>query len=559
MTIDLDDLNTANLAPDDPRRFQVTYRRTRHYIDPLPACAVAEADTPGNRYTSVSTLTKRAWPGVYKKGVDFADGTRETFDLDLVRAWLHLVEQDGIDVRDEAHKRDFLRSAAADLARASERGNAVHRYAEALIGGHPAEMEPAGAAYATAVRAAVGALGPMREMLVERVVFNRELGYSGTFDLAFCDEDGRWTLADWKSRGLDSRLDPFEGEVAQVAGYSSAAYYIARAGDVAVRVPMPPISRLLLITVRPDDFAFTEFDVDHARAAWLDLLECDRVRARGQSLARKARGEVVVTAVDAPASPPSPGDAPPAPVAPGEDVNGTGPPPAEGGAPGRRAALQARADLLKARGATEWIVARWPTCPGLRSPEPLSDDQLHLIDMLLTQAEAQYAVPFAEHDATLETPVHPMPVAGDDKPEPAAWVRPDDGAPLDEPTTAALRASVDKLPHDCQAWITCRLSEALRAGRPVVVDKQHTTRSLEIIRALSNVALCPDRANDKLWCGVLGCIVLGTEDHTFPLGALFGSLTIGEASSLAEGAARHYDAQTALPVDQDGSFVLATV
>lgn len=507
-------VTTTDRPAHHPANFQVTYRRSRHYVDHLPACDIAPASA--DKLPSVTTLIRRAWPQTYKKSWAFADGTSEVYPLDLVRAleWLRSDDRPhyGTNTGDE-FARAFLESAGADLDRAAKRGSGVHDVAEAIIARRTPTIAPDVAPYVDAVEAAIGQLGIGPDALCEHVVFNREYGYAGTFDVL----DGGH-LVDWKSRTVGSRLEPREGEVAQLGAYALAEYLIAADTDRAVRRHVPDITRISLCLVAPDEFLIVDIDEDTAIKAWLYLLRCDEARRTGQAAARKA---IKATTTH-----------------PARTVSD-------------RDAILSRFQRLDTD-AKAMVRQRWPwRVPAAK----LDDTELNELVALMDDVARDLGQPFTptELPATV-APERPAPTP------PTAWQPPPDGGPCDAATIEAMKQQARRLPDDIKAWCSVRRGESIAHGRGQWTEAM-TVRWLEVNRAVINAAMLWADQSDhdeellRTWLaastGDYACLQPG-----IALGAIFGSLTIEQACTLANDLAAIYGGTTSLGFADDGRPVL---
>lgn len=226
-----------------------------------------------------------------------------------------------------------------------------------------------------------------------------------------------------------------------------------------------------------------------------------------------------------------------------------------------KADLAVRLPLLLANEqAARWLRASWPAgLPSVSKAE--SPEHLAAIDALFLEAEKRFSLPFGDHDKTRDTPptgkwgLRPAPAAG-------TWQRPPDGAPLDEPTLAALQRSARGLPDNLKRLVGQWNMDARAAGREIALDGVHTERSFEIVRAMCNAALVHVDVwrYDEEHLRIALAAALGTEMALMPacsIGQAFGSLTIEEARGLAAALDGEYGGSPAVTFDPDGRPVLA--
>ena len=225
--------------------------------------------------------------------------------------------------------------------------------------------------------------------------------------------------------------------------------------------------------------------------------------------------------------------------------------------PARRAGLIARAATLKTvhPEAVKWVKARWPdNVPKLSGDHLLTDTDMDAIDNVLRDAEAEFVMPFTDHDITRAT-VNNQPTH--DTPQKPVWVRPDDGQMYDDTQDAAVKNSVQNLLPPDRARVVTWLNEAVTAGRPIKPGAHHTDRSIEIVRAMANCAFA--FGEDPGFLRVMLDATTGTDagTTTASIGSLFGSLTTIEAAQLANTIYMHSDDLSgAITINPDGAYVL---
>ena len=199
----------------------------------------------------------------------------------------------------------------------------------------------------------------------------------------------------------------------------------------------------------------------------------------------------------------------------------------------------------------ELLTSRWPF--------PVSAKRLPLADVpalvkLLDDVARDTGAGFTATEAPAVVVPEPRILAA--KPEPTPWVRPDEGAPLDAATIKATQNAAAKMPNDCKAWISARLSEAQDAGRKVKGDVE-SVRWLELCRALMNSAIAYHDRLDRDTSLLRSLLAAATgiaeaEQPGFTLGSIYGSLTIDEANACADLMEHVYEGTKTLGFDASG-------
>ena len=134
-------------------------------------------------------------------------------------------------------------SPYAERDAAANRGTEVHALAERLVHGEEVEVPDALAGHVEGYAAWLDAHQPV-PVLTERVCWNLDYGWAGTFDLIARFPDGRLLLCDIKtSRSV-------YGDVAyQLAMYAACTHYLDDDGEAQ---PMPQVDGTAVLHVRAD-------------------------------------------------------------------------------------------------------------------------------------------------------------------------------------------------------------------------------------------------------------------------------------------------------------------
>lgn len=282
-------------GPKDADAFRVTVNRTRWYRDPLPADGKWSAMTEA--VPAVTTL-KGAWSKPFKKKTP--DGL--VVPLDAYRAAAYV--QDNLRELAGMHPDQVFAMVATapdrDLAKAANRGTAVHSVIEALAVGQrlaPELHDDAVRPFIPACEQFVDEWQPDWRM-TECVVINRTLGFAGTADsfavlpgtCAKCGEPYGLTVIDYKSRG--SGHGAYEEEVCQLGGYASGEYIvITNAAGGLERIDPPDVRHGAIVSITADDgYRLYPVEIDDARHAFLGLFETWRIKRDGQRVARLSVG-----------------------------------------------------------------------------------------------------------------------------------------------------------------------------------------------------------------------------------------------------------------------------
>lgn len=276
-------------GPKDPDLFRIKRYGARWYRDPLPA-----DDTWPEMVEPVPAVTtiKKAWAKPFRKKTP----TGLVVPLDAYRAAEYVSRN--LAQLTEMHPEQILAEVATapdrDLAKAADRGTAIHTIMEALaVGVQPCvellehDVQP----FVPACQAFVADWQP-EWLITEAVAVNRQIGFAGTLD-AILRLDGRVTLVDYKSRG--SAHGAYPEEACQLGGYASADYLVVTGDDGNLqRIPLPTLDAGAIISVTADDsYRVYPVDLAEARRAFLGMFETWRIRRGGESDARKAIGSAL--------------------------------------------------------------------------------------------------------------------------------------------------------------------------------------------------------------------------------------------------------------------------
>ena len=512
----LDALNAAIPSGADPARFRTDYRRQRWYVDPLPACDLA--DVSGDRWPALSTL-KKAWNSTFRK-TWAEDGN--TYDLDPLRVALY-ADENWSDLTGQPRAQRvpvMTRSAKADLDVAAKRGTAIHSALDLLLAG-----DEAGAAavchpdYWATVRRMVTDVG-IDLVHAERVAISRTNGWAGTFD-GIVAIDGKTWLIDWKTRGADSKHGAYEAEAAQLGGYALADYIVVEGPDGnAVRAPLPDLAGGLVISIKPESWEIYPVDLSAAGDACRELKAAWELISTGKSHGRRAVGKAWPTVkVIEPEPQPVPAD--------------------------RSEWITQRTDtLVMSTAANAMLKDCWPS--GLSKRGPWTDEQVDTIAALLEPIETAVEAPFPHRDPAVVAAEEAQRVA--DKaaaeasaPRPLARPTPDDGPTVDASDQAALKTKAAAMSapeaQACSGW----RAEGRLNGHPwgTVVDGAWTARCWSLNRAALFCALhlYDPEVGDTYVRSALSLVIGEDVQPAWTTGAVIGSLSVEEAERLADIAA----------------------
>ena len=273
----------------DPERFRVQYRGGRRYVDREPADGTWEPTGEKDKLINCTTVAKAIASEAFFKKVG---SSRVPLDALRVADYVNDNWESLADVDADERRERMATSAGRDLARAAERGTAVHSLIEALLKGQPPLILDGEAEQYLDIAEKVAEDFADQLTHVEVVAFHRdhperELNYAGTFD-AF----GKTVLLDWKTRGPDAKHGAYEKEVAQLGLGTLCSYYFDLDADgELVRRPMPSFDELLVVSIRPD--SYETFPIDPVLAADVaeKAIEVYTAKSAAASRARAATGQ----------------------------------------------------------------------------------------------------------------------------------------------------------------------------------------------------------------------------------------------------------------------------
>jgi hypothetical protein len=245
------------------------------------------------------TTIKRSWSKPFRKKM----ATGLSVSLDAFWAAEYVADnRQALAAMDPEQMMAMIATAPErSLAKASDRGTAVHSIMEALAEGirpNPNILEPDAVPFLPAALSFIEEWRP-HFIMTEVVAINRDVGFGGTADALVVLPTYGLTIVDWKSRG--SGHGAYGDEACQLGGYASADYFVVthpESGEL-VRIEPPDIEAAAIVSFTADDgYALYPIDVGEAKRSFLSMYETWRVRREGERGARAAIGK--------PAFPPSP-------------------------------------------------------------------------------------------------------------------------------------------------------------------------------------------------------------------------------------------------------------
>ena len=234
------------------------------------------------------------------------------------------------------------------------------------------------------------------------------------------------------------------------------------------------------------------------------------------------------TKVTVPTQAPTP-DTPTPPVdAPGS-VEGPSPQP---GWLTKRDVTTIRVQAIKDAGHIDQLADQWPTgVPGLRTTHQHTDDDLDAIAEACVEVERAHMMPFPPLEGNQNPDPTLMPLAARPAPRPTF----DEGPPITIEQIEHVATALKTLNKTKVAWIAARSSESHKAGVPLNVRANPTTRRYEIAAALIALShFATEPYGDQI---VRAILAEATDNDTLiPLrtvGRIIGALSINEAQRVA--------------------------
>lgn len=573
-------------GPKDKTLFRNDPENWTGYVDPLPACPIAEG---GDReYPSVSSI-KAAWP---KQLVDWAAKEAAKSAWRHRNALVDMTEAEAVDLIAPASDRQ--RNAAAG------RGHTVHDLLEhhlQLDAGIMllADDDPA-RAYIDVVRTIVEREQP--EVLASEVIvfgeWTDERGHvhywSGTFDAIWRVAEHN-VLVDYKSRKAGKAASRYPEEGAQLGAYSSARYWVVE-DDKAGAHRMHPlqVDAGMILSIAPEAYGkYLVEDIEHAQRVWQSTLQFRHTQKTAPSMfarvvkhtieaggagtaTRDATSPSTSTTVEVEPHPPvAPSGAPVV------DQPAAGAPSSPAPAAGEPVHVATALDAVLHQARVAWVLRRidvilahatapttmgqlWPaTVPRPKEvpggPGNWTAAQVDEVVRVLDLVEAQHEIPFGDEDPKTAA------VRAAESERRAAL----DAERMAEATDHAkdvdvawLRQVLAQMEPDAQAQVLRWIGEADAAGVPWKMSPagQRTPRRRYLIAAaaLELAMLVGNPVGDDTGPRHALALVLGDDAAQHPVGALLGTLTIAQAEQLAALAVSHR-----LAVDDTGTPALVAV
>lgn len=509
--------------PTDPERFRVTWANGRRfYVDREPAddrWGPTEKNLP-----NCTSIAKCIGSDAFFEKVG---DTR--VPLDALRVADYAIDNwDRLgEMRADERRHALASSAGRDLARAADRGTAVHAYIEALLRSEtPLLLEPDAEPYRDIAERVAADFAPLLTHQ-EVVGFRRSEftpdEYGGTFDAI-----GPGLLLDWKTRGPDAKHGCYEKEVAQLGlGMLCNYYFDIDADGTLVRVPWPDdITELLVVSIRPDSYEVYPVDRRTAMDAAERALEVHAAKSGGASLARKAVGT--------PRPMPSDGWSATDLAAAGEAVGIIATEPTESRTTEWLLARYAAVLDLGVDKAT--VAAAWPAgVPGPKRSAEWDAADIAEVAKVLERIEDAHAAAFPPPDPD-QPPTPPRRSA------PAKVIalreRPADGDDVDDAAVAELRERFAAMDETDKTTTKRWVLEGARAGRDWNMARHRESQRRYAVSAAA-VELAPwgDSDGDDAARALIATVIGEDACQRHPVGALLGVLTIEEAETLARIAA----------------------
>lgn len=362
---------TVLRGPADADRFRVKVGRygDRWYIDPLPACELAPDGPMAEPVPSVS-IVKNAWP---KFLTAWAAKEAAKCAVHERNVWANMPAAAAETFIAAAHNRS--------RDRAANRGTAVHHILERLAEGRdPAPLEVVEAAdYLDVCQQIVDDLSP-ELVLSEAVAVSRTVGYGGTLD-AVWRIGGDVCLVDFKSKA-EGKHGAWPDEAAQLAAYLGADYVLVDDGSGRpVRRPVPPVDRVLIVSIEPSSYRLFPVNIPEASEAWRALHRfwtAQQATIVGHPIHLEASSRNPAPAVDAPV----------------ETVPDTTP-----ADPALVDWLKGRVRRLVDAGHGAALAARWPLgVPTFKAGGPATVDDCRRLEQVVVDLDADAGLPFPDNE-----------------------------------------------------------------------------------------------------------------------------------------------------------------
>lgn len=271
-----------------PERFRVTWSNGRRfYVDREPACDIAGPTAEKELLPNCTSIAKAVGSDSFFKKVG---SSRVPLDALRVADGVN-ANWDTLATMPADERRETMANyAPRDLARAGDRGTAVHALIEGLLQGQPALfLDGEADAYRDVAERVAADFAPLLSHM-EIVAFNRgDHPYGGTFD-GIHAETG--LILDWKTRGPDAKHGCYEKEVAQLGLAVLCDYWFAASPDgTPTRRTFPPITELLVVSIRPDGYEVYPVDPIDAVVVAQRALEIHAAKSDAGKAARRAVGD----------------------------------------------------------------------------------------------------------------------------------------------------------------------------------------------------------------------------------------------------------------------------
>ena len=383
---------------------------------------------------------------------------------------------------------------AAGASTAANTGTAIHAMLENLDRGLVATATNDDERKALVAWAAMKDYYSMSMRGIEEFVVNDKLQAAGTFD-RIVEMDGKRYVADLKT-GATITYSSIAWSV-QLAVYAYGVAYSPDGTRSHLGVDLK-VGLVMHLPVGADEVTVYEVDlVEGARLAELAVAVRESRTKHRQPKWRKLASEPQAVAMIADAFP--------------------------GAVDVTKQQLIDRVEAIKAAGHTATLATHWPDDIPKKNAS-WTDDHLPFVRMAIVKTEREHRMPFM-----------PEPVP-EPKPAPevvglaANWLLPEN----DDADPGVVKALKDKLAHlepEHKARADQWAKEANRSGNSISISRTPTRRKAEIVRAVLAWCAFDDAVMREALITVIG------DDRVqpgFPVGAILGSLTLDEATRLAD-------------------------